>query len=176
MQPTCAKFQLNLKKWTGPNHDTMFKSLWRTPRIPQHPHWFIHQYIADMVVFGFRQQVAAMCKTNGSSTPPAAPWPALGLHSEAQLKAMPACLSAITSYSAYTLADTTAAAGVPGDQSSWLGLPGVSGPDWKLYADRREKPGWCAAHTCARKHTHKRERLRIKRRLVALGQMGAGWS
>lgn len=118
----------------------MFKSLWRVPRIVQHPHWYIHQYVADIVVYGFRQQIKAMCSAAAVVAAPA--WPDTGLHSAAQLKKMPACLASITMYSAYELVDPAAAVGVPGDQSKWQSLAGVHGDGWQLFEDRQEKPGW----------------------------------
>jgi hypothetical protein len=85
------------------------KALWRTPRIEQHPHWFVHQYMADVVVYAFRREIQAICGQRCSSekpcgggwqpAPPAA-WPEGSLSAPASLEAMPACLHSISMYSA----------------------------------------------------------------------------
>ena len=72
-----------------------------------------------------------------------AAWPKAGLHTDAQLEAIPVCLGSRSAFMASDLADPSAAVGEPGDETRWRSLPGVvPGDGWHLFADRPEKPGW----------------------------------
>ena len=42
----------------------------------QHPFWFIHQYIADIVVYAFRTQFGTLCSSQMADSPPQPPPPA----------------------------------------------------------------------------------------------------
>ena len=140
-----------LSEWDG------FSQLWRIPPrgAAAHPEWTSHVHIADTVVFALRQQIDAMmgpCGALQCSAPAGAAaekgkavaaWPKAGLHTDAQLEAIPVCLESRSAFMASDLADPSAAVGEPGDETRWRSLPGVvPGDGWHLFADRPEKPGW----------------------------------
>eukprot|EP01050_Picozoa_sp_SAG11_P042753 SAG11_NODE_19863_length_457_cov_1.136872_1_plen_151_part_11 len=73
----------------------------------KHPAWYIHQYMADVLAFAFRQQIKFVCDeiesvpVAGGSVATATDWPT-SLVGESELSKLPVCLHPQeTSLSAY---------------------------------------------------------------------------
>jgi hypothetical protein len=126
------------------------KRVWRTfdysvfYKGGRHPLWYIHAYLADIVVYTLRQSIIGMagCGVNNENTmPQLVPWPDTPLATVAELSSVLSCSSTSNIYDANPLFghDGSNAVGVTGARTE--PIPGVESHDWPLYQDRPDKAG-----------------------------------